>query len=289
VGQVSFPRFSREAGKEVGSRPLGAALRPVGRVALWAVLALLLIRGGAAILESPERAPAQLDRGGPDGPGRPAEALAVGFARAYLESPSPNDLRAYLAEGAHVGAGQRPASGAGVAQAEVVKSTKVGASRWLLTVSCDLRDARTLDLAVPIVRQEAGEVAALGAPSIVAVPAPAGADPERPRPIAGSAAVAIGELVSKFIPAYVSAGKASDLAYLVAPGSMVVPLGGGLEVASVGHASQLGGSEGPERDLAVAARLSDPQTGAVYPLTYRLRAVERSQRWYVAGVEGAIA
>ncbi|MBN9621780.1 MAG: hypothetical protein J0H06_02330, partial [Actinobacteria bacterium] len=166
---MSFPRFSREAGKEVDSRPLGAALRPVGRVALWAVLALLLIRGGAAILESPERTPAQLGRGGQPGPGQAAEALAVGFARAYLESPAPNDLRAYLADGAHLGAGHRPAAAGGVAQAEVVKSTKVGASRWVLTVSCDLRDARTLDLAVPIVRQEAGEVAALGAPSIVAV------------------------------------------------------------------------------------------------------------------------
>ncbi len=286
---MSFPRFSREAGKEVGSRPLGAALRPVGRVALWAVLALLLIRGGAAVLESPERAPAQLGQGGSEGPGQAAEALGVGFARAYLESPSPKDLRAYLAEGAHVGAGHRPGAGGEVAQAEVMRSAKVGKSRWVLTVSCDLRDARTLDLAVPIVRQEAGEVAALGAPSIVAVPAPAGADPERPRPIAGAGAGAIGELVSKFIPAYVSAGKASDLSYLVAPGSTVVPLGGGLEVASVGHAAQLNGSEGPERDLAVAASLRDPETGAIYPLTYRLLAVERAGRWYVAGVEGAVA
>jgi hypothetical protein len=70
---------------------------------------------------------------------------------------------------------------------------------------------------------------------------------------------------------------------------MVVPLGGGLEVASVGHASQLDGSEGPEHDLAVAARLRDPITGAVYPLTYRLRAVDRAGRWYIAGIEGAVA
>jgi hypothetical protein len=252
-------------------------------------LAVLLIRGGAAILESPERAPAQLDRGGPEGPGQAAEALAVGFARAYLDSPAPNDLRAYLAEGAHVGAGHRPGAGGGVAQAEVVKSTKVGASRWVLTVSCDLRDARTLDLAVPIVRQEAGEAAALGAPSIVAVPAPVGADPERPQPIAGSGAGAIGELISKFIPAYVSAGKASDLSYLIAPGATVVPLGGALEVVAVGDAKQLGAGEGGERELAVGVHLRDAATGAEYPLTYRLRTVERARRWYVAQVEGAVA
>ncbi|MBS1861123.1 MAG: conjugal transfer protein [Actinobacteria bacterium] len=281
--------FSREAGKEVGSRPLGATLRPVGRIALWAVLAILLIRGGAALLESPERSPAGVDAARPEGPGQPAEALAVGFARAYLEAPSPSDLRGYLAEGAHIGAGHRPGVGGGVAQAEVVKSTRIGAGRWVLTVSCDLRDARTLDLVVPIVRQEAGEAAALGAPSIVAVPAPAGVDPERPRPIAGSGSGAIGELISKFMPAYVSAGKTSELSYLLAPGATVVPLGGALKMASVGHPRQLGGGEAAERELTVGVSLRYPASGAVYPLTYRLRVVERARRWYVAAVEGAVA
>lgn len=286
---MSVRLFSRDAGKEVESRPLGAALRPVGRVALWAALAVLLIRGGAALLESPERSPAEVGRAQVPGPGEAAEALAVGFARAYLEAPDPADLRAYLADGAHLVAGHRPTAGGGVAQAEVVGSTRVGAGRWVLTVSCDLRDARTLDLAVPIVRQEAGEAAALGAPSIVAVPAPAGADPERPRPIAGSDAGAIGELVSKFIPAYVSAGKASELSYLVAPDATVVPLGGAVEVASTGSAQQLGEAEGTERELVVGVRLRDPATGAVYPLTYRLQAVERAGRWYVSAVEGAVS
>lgn len=268
---------------------MGAALRPVGRVALWAVLAVLLIRGGAAILESPEHIPAPVAGTEASGPGQPAEALAVGFARAYLESPAPDDLRAYLAEGAHLGAGHRPGAGGGVAQAEVVRSAPLGGGRWVLTVSCDLRDARTLYLAVPIVRRAAGEAAALGAPSIVAVPAPAGADPERPRPIAGPGAAAIGELVSKFIPAYVSGAKASELSYLLAPGATVVPLGGALEVASAGRAEQLGGGEGAGRDLIVGVRLRDPASGAVYPLDYRLAVVERARRWYVAAVEGAVA
>jgi hypothetical protein len=285
---VSPGDFSGRARKGVEARPTGAALRPVGRVALWAVLAVLLIRGGAAILESPERNPAQA-RTETSGPGQPAEALAVGFARAYLETPSPKDLRAYLAEGAHLGAGRGPHAGGEVAQAEVVRSAPLGAGRWLLTVSCDLRDARTLDLAVPIVRQESGEAAALGAPSIVAVPTPAGADPERPRPIAGPGAGAIGELVSKFIPAYVSAGRTSDLSYLLAPGATVVPLGGALEVASVGHARQLGGGEGAEREISVGAELRDPASAAIYPLTYRLQVVERARRWYVSAVEGAVS
>ncbi|MBS1885659.1 MAG: conjugal transfer protein [Actinobacteria bacterium] len=281
--------FSRRGRRGVEARPLGAALRPVGRVALWAVLVVLLIRGGAALLESPARGPAEVGRARSGGPGRAAEALAVGFARTYLESPSPDDLRAYLAEGAHLGAGRRPHPAGGVAQAEVVRGAPLGGGRWVLTVSCDLRDARTLDLAVPIVRQEAGEAAALGAPSIVAVPAPAGVDPERPRPIAGSGAGAIGELVSKFIPAYVSAGRTSELSYLLAPGATVVPLGGALDVASVGRSRQLGGGEGAVREITVGVSLRDPASGAVYPLTYRLRVAERARRWYVAAVEGAVA
>ncbi len=271
------------------ARPLGAALRPVGRVALWAVLAVLLVRGGAAILGSPQAQTAPVGHRVPAGAGQAADGLAVGFARAFLESSSTDDLSAYLAEGAHL-APMRPSGAAGqVAQAEVVRSEPLGGGRWVLTVSCDLRDARTLDLAVPIVRKGAGEPAVMGAPSIVAVPAPAGADPERPRPLAGPGAGAIGELVGKFLPAYVSAGRSADLSYLLAPGATVVPLGGALELVGAGHARQLGDSEGPARDLLVAARLGEPARGAVYALSYRLRVVERAGRWYVAAVEGAVA
>lgn len=281
--------FKSGRGKEVDARPLGAALRPVGRVALWAVLAVLLVRGAAAILQSPEARPASVGHRGPAGPGQAADGLAVGFARAFLEPSSTNDVAAYLAGGAHLAPG-RPSGAAGqVAQAEVVRSEPLGGGRWVLTVSCDLRDARTLDLAVPIVRKGAGEVAVMGAPSIVAVPAPAGADPERPRPLAGPGAGAIGELVAKFLPAYVGAGRTSDLSYLLAPGAKVVPLGGGLELVTVGHARQLDDSEGPERDLLVAARLGDPAGGATYALSYRLRVIERAGRWYVAAVEGSVS
>jgi hypothetical protein len=265
-------------------------LRPAGRAALWALLAVLLIRGGAAILAAPESEPEVSGSGPGVGPGQAADALAVTFARTYLESPTPGALAPFLVEGAHVEAGQGPSAAAGgVAQAEVVRGAPLGGGRWVLTVFCDLRDSRTLDLAVPIVRHGADEVAALGAPSIVAAPAPAGADPERPRPTAGPDAAAIDELVAKFIPAYLSAASARALSYLATPGAAVVPLGGTLELVSVGHVDQLGDGEGPRRDLVTAARLRDPAGGATYPVSYRLRVVRRSGRWYVATVEGAVA
>ncbi|MBS1891864.1 MAG: hypothetical protein JST59_11265, partial [Actinobacteria bacterium] len=173
-------------------------LASVGRVALWAAVALLLVRGAEGVLAPPaeEGAGASVSR---PGPGEAAEALAAGFARAWLEDPDPRSLSAYLAEGVHLGKGTTPSEPGQVAQADVVHGKNLGGGGWVLTVSCDLRDARTLYLAVPIVRSGAGEAAVLGAPSIVAVPATAGADPERPRPLVGPGAEEISELVAKFV------------------------------------------------------------------------------------------
>lgn len=280
--------FSRAARGE-GSRPLAEVLRPVGRLALWAALAVLLIRGAAATLAAPSSSKSETGgRSADAGPGQAAEAFAAGFARTFLEAPTPEALAPYLAEGTHVPAGQAPSAEGLVDQADVVGSARLGGGRWVLTVSCDLRDSRVLDVAVPIVRQEAGGVAALGAPSIVAVPAAAGADTERPRPVAGAEGAAIEELVAKFLPEYVSAAATRELAYVLAPGASVVPLGGSVEYVSTGDVEQLGDGEGPRRDLIVGARLGDTG-GAIYPASYRLRVVRRSGRWYVAGVEGAIS
>ncbi|HEY0280963.1 MAG TPA: conjugal transfer protein [Solirubrobacterales bacterium] len=247
----------------------------------------MLLRGAVALLEPPDRAEVKVATAGTDDA---VSATADRFARLYLEDPDPKALRPYLAPGAVIGAGRPPsAEGAAVAQAEIVDSTFLSDGRVVVTVSCELRDSRTLYLTVPIVRQGPGEAAVLGAPSIVAMPAPVGADPESPRPVAGAEADAIGELVAKFIPAYLSSETSKELAYLVTPEAEVVPLGGQLELVSVGKVDQLGDGEGPRRDLLVAARVEDPVGGATYPVAYRLGAVRRGGRWYVSTVEGAVA
>jgi hypothetical protein len=237
-------------------------LRAVGRVAIWVLVGVLLVRGLGAVLSprgvsTPTAPVATTDQA--------SSAFAVRFARTYLADP-------------------------GVAQAEVAATQQLGGGREILTVACELRDARTLYLAVPISRSAAGEVAVLGAPWMVAAPSEAGVALERPRPIAGSDAVAIGALVEKFIPAYVSARSPGDLSYLLAPGAAVVPLAGSLELLGVpGTARQLGDGEGgPRRTVVVACRLRDSASGAVYRLAYRLALIRRN-RWYVEGVEGALS
>lgn len=259
-------------------------LRGFGRVAIWTVLGLLLLRGivAAPAGQAPVAAAPGLATD------QASAVFAARFARAYLEEPAAGALTPYLAEGAKLGTGRPPQGGELVAQAEVTEANELGGGRAVLTVACELRDSRTLYLAVPIVRSKAGEVAALGAPSIVAAPAAAGADPERPQPLAGSDAGAIQALVEKFLPAYVEASEPSDLAYFVAPGAVVQPLGDGLDFAALSGVTQLGSGEGPRREVLAAARLTDSASGATYPVVYRLELVEGA-RWYVRGVGGALA
>lgn len=268
---------------------MSSLLRTAGRVTLWAAVGVLLLNGLGAILSPPR------ESSSPTGAGHTATdtasaAFAVRFARAYLSDPSPRALRPLLAEGARIGHGRSPAgSGSLVAQAEVSAIRKLGGGRAVLTVACELRDARTLYLAVPISRSRAGEVAAQGAPWVVAAPDTAGVAAERPRPIAGPDAGAIEALARRFVAAYVTARSAGRLSYLLAPGARIAPLGGALELlARPGAASQLGEGEGRRRRVVVPVRLGDPASGAVYRLAYRLAVVKRD-RWYVRSVEGALS
>lgn len=280
---------------EVGNRKarpadfnVRALLRSVGRVAIWIVLALLLVRGVGAVLAQPQASAPGGVAGTVDD--QASSALAVRFARTYIEDPSLQALAPFLAEGARVGGGRQAEDvGSGVAQAEVSATQELGGGREVRTVACELRDGRTVYLAVPISRSGAGEVAVSGAPWVVAAPSTAGVAAERPRPIAGTDAAAIRSLVEKFIPAYLSARSAGDLSYLLAPSASVVPLAGSLELLGVaGAVSQLGEGEGARRTVVVACRLRDPGSRAVYRLAYRLDVVKRN-RWYVKSVEGGLS
>ncbi|HET9154275.1 MAG TPA: conjugal transfer protein [Solirubrobacterales bacterium] len=246
---------------------------------------LLLIRGVAA--EPSGAPPAAAKSSVAVDPA--TSAFAVRFARIYLADPSGAALEPFLAEGARVGTGTPSKEETGdVAQAEVSGVEDLGGGRAVLTVACELRDARTLYLAVPIVRSKAGEVAALGAPSIVAAPGAAGVDSgEQPQAVAGPDAAAIQGLVAKFLPTYLAAGDPGSLSYFLAPGAAVQPLGGAIGFRAITGVTQLGSGEGPIRSVLAAARASDPASGAVYPVAYRLELVKRGGHWYVEAVEGA--
>lgn len=282
--------MSGEVGKrfEASRRSAGSALHPLGRVAIWTVIALLLVRGLGAVL-----APEGVSRSAParsEGVDPASASLAVRFARAYLTNPAPRELTPFLAEDARVGSGRSALAGdAALIQTEVAATQELGGGRAVLTVACDLRDGRSLYLAVPISRSRAGGVAVSGTPWVVAGPSTAGVEGERPRPLAGEDAGAIRALAAKFLPAYLAARSARDLSYLLAPGASVAPLAGTLEpLGSGGSVAQLGDGEGARRTVLVSGRFRDPESGAVYRLAYRLELVRRN-RWYVRSVEGALS
>lgn len=279
--------FSTHKRREGDSRSLGSVLRAAGRVALWVLVGVLLVRGLAGVLVEPKQGESSA-ASQPDSASPGTTAFAVRFARAYLADASPEALAPFLAPG--ISAPPLPGGGAGaqVEQAEVASIRDLGGDQAVVTVACELADARTLYLAVPIVREDAAEVAALGVPAVVAGPAGVGAGVDPPRPIAGTDAEALVELVRRFLPVYLSAASADDLSYLLAPGATVTPPKAGLELVAVTSVKQVGSGEGPRRTVIADAQARDTATGAILPVSYRLRVAERD-RWYVEQVEGALS
>ena len=271
----------------VQRRTLGAALRSVGRVALWTLVALLLAKGGAAVLGGPSK---QVAGAPPSAAADPAtSSFSVRFARTYLSGASARELTPLLAPGVSEQA-TPGAIGADVPveQVEVADVRDLGAGRAIVTVACELGGARTLYLAVPIVRERAGEVAALGAPAVVAGPAGVARSATRPQPLVGPPASAIADLARRFLPAYLSASEPGDLSYLLAPGARVTPLGGALRLLALGAVEQEGDGEGARRTVIATARVREASGGATLRLAYRIEVVRRG-RWYVDGVEGALS
>jgi hypothetical protein len=241
-------------------------LRRIGRVALWALVALLLIRGTESVL-SPAPEPPYVPAGAKGSPlGQASSAFAVRFARAYLAEPSLRNLSDRFGEGVTPNGGS-PTVGREVAQAEVTQTQRLGGRRAIVTVACELLGGRVLYLAVPIVRDSAGEVAALGA-------------------LSGADAGAIGQLVDRFLAAYVSTSEPADLSYYVAPGMSVAPIGE-LRLVGTPNVRESQDEGGPDRTVIASVRARDEASDVTYFLSYRLELVRR-ERWYVSAVEGAL-
>ena len=275
---------STKRGGEDG-RTVGGVLRAAGRVALWGLVALLLLEGVSGVLSSPAPERASVDRAEASDPA--TSAFAVRFARAYLSGASPQELSPLVVSGVDVPGFS--GEGVGVEQAEVAGVDDLGAGEAIVTVAAELDDARILYLAVPIVRASAGEVAAQGVPALVAGPAGVGEAVEPPQPLAGPDAGEIADLARRFLPVYHSAPSTQELSYLLAPGVVVTPPGGGLEVTDVPSVKQLGSGEGPRRTVVAQARVRDSLSASSFGLAYRLEVTRNEGRWYVARVEGALS
>jgi hypothetical protein len=257
-------------------------LRTVGRVAFWALVALIFIRGIATIAAEPrDRAPAPVSTREPF-PTQEARALAVRFARAYLTGSS-GQLRRFLAESMPRDLVVDIPRGSAVATIGVAAETALSSDRALITVACELGDRGTARyLSVPVARDATGGLAVYAPPAFVAGPRPARVRTEDPAPLTGAEATAIRTLVERFLATYVSGG---DLAYLITPGARIDPLAPGLRLADIDVIGQTRAT-GPRRTLLVEATLKNAAAGTRYGVAYRLELVRR-ERWYVARISGA--
>ncbi len=259
---------------------VGPRLRAVGRVALWALVALLFLRGIGAVIAPPDETnPAASQAADRQVEDRVA-AFAVYFARSYFADP-----RGVVRQGHPTSSADSTGSGPGVAQAEVVDAKPAASGVSVVTVACELTTGQVKNLAIPI-RDEAGQVTVLGAPYLVAGPSSPVFEPERGAPLSGPDAEEISKLVTRFLGAYASTSRPADLVYFVAPGSEVTPVSG-FTLIGEPDLAQLDDEE-TTRTVAARVRFEDQATGTTYPLRYRLELVKR-KRWFVVDVQGVLS
>jgi hypothetical protein len=265
-------------------------------VALWALVALLLVRGAAGVLasESPSRAVSAKRIGTAPAvwPDEEARAFAAGFARAYL-SYSPwhpvrylHGLERFMAPELAAAAVPRFAGQGSeqlVMQAVIARVARVDDDRALITVAVGLAgDPGQRYLAVPVARDQHGGLAIDDLPAFVASPPPATLPAPDAEPLPGAERPEVSDVLARFFRAFL-AGDNAGLRYLVATGERVRALSSPLALAGVDSVSALPSGAAARRVLLVAVRARDAASGAVYRLRYRVGLV-RSDRWYVASV-----
>ncbi|MEX1142882.1 MAG: conjugal transfer protein [Thermoleophilaceae bacterium] len=286
-------RLGSGAGRTGSSR---SVLRGVGRGVLWAAVVLVLARGVGAIVAGPAadgvRGDARSDVAG--FPDAEARAFAVRFVRAYLDLPAGGGeahgraVASFLADGLSDRAAiivPRRSPGARVAWATVAREASLGDSRALLTVAALMADGRTRYVTVPVARDDRGGLAVYGLPSFAAPPPRGALSAPAPASLSGPAAVAIGDLVERFLREYVAGADRAELAYLLLPGAELASLPPGLRIVGVDALEQAASTTSRRRSVLASVRVRESSTGAVYPLGYRLD-LARRDRWYVAAVAG---
>lgn len=281
--------------RAVRRRRSGNGLASVGRVALWAFVGLVLVRGLGTILGGSDGA----DRGSLSAaqesrfPDDEARAFALRFTHAFLGGTSqrPDRYRravaSFFAEDVRdQTAALLPSRGPGakVAWATVARESALGRFRALITVAA-ASDGVVRYLSVPIARDRAGGLVVTDLPALSAPPPLGAVDVPEPVTLPDAQARPITDLVTRFLTAYVGGGDRAALGYFVAPGTRLVQMAAGLDVVAV---EQVARDPQPVGDgLAVVAlvRSRDRASGAEFVLRYRL-AVIRRERWYVRAVAG---
>jgi hypothetical protein len=277
----------------------GELLGRLGRLALWAAVAVVLVRGVGDILASPSSTPTVRahQRTGDAWPDDAARAFAVEFATAYLHHSPQDDPGEHARRIA--GFGPTPLAselapqfdpglpGQAARSATVAASTTLDARHALVTVAATVTTPdglTTRHLTVPVARDAAGGLAVYDLPSFTAAPPRTSAGPTDGEPLIGDERAEIKHVVGRFTRAYLD-GDTGGLSYLVPPGTRIAAAAGRFELVELGSITSLGAPAGGERLVLVRVQARDSLSRALYALRYRLALVRRD-RWYVAGING---
>jgi hypothetical protein len=275
----------------------GELLARFGRAVLWLLVAVLLIRGladvlepreSAAVVAAPKAAPAAW-------PDDDAKAFAAEFSRAYLTfSPKDPDasaeaIQAFAAPDLATTIAPEfgdDADAQAVSSATVARTVALDDRRALVTVAVTVEGAETPTyLTVPVSRDAAGGLVVSGLPSFAAAPGRAAPDEPSTDPLPSRERAEIEPVVSRFLQSYL-AGDASALEYLVPAGTRIPAPAAGHELVGVASLSLATPATGRERLVLASVRAREAASGAVFSLQYRLNLV-REDRWYVAAVNTA--
>ena len=188
-----------------------------GRIALWMALAVVLVRGLAAILSSgptSQRAAASTSAGA--WPDDAARAFAVEFASVYLEHADGHDPAAAAQAMARFASGDLADALAprlnGRGPRQTIGSVAVAAverldrEHALITVAASITGAalRTLRLTVPVARGADRGLAVYDLPSLAPDPPRATVDAADTEPLAGAERDAISDVLARFFRGYLA-------------------------------------------------------------------------------------
>jgi hypothetical protein len=286
-------RESADAKRPTATR--ASALKLAGRVVLWGILLLVLVRGAGDVLGGRQRdsvatTPVAAASSWPDDEAR---AFAADFARSYLTyAPDHPEyhalaLRPFLASELQESAGlEIPESGPTqtVEQVTVARAEPIDGQRALVTVAATVanRTVTTRYLTVPVARDQRGGLTVYDYPSFAAPPARADVEPEETERLDERDQREIEDVLGRFFAAYL-AGRAQDLPYFLPTGVSLGALGQRYELGELLSATQVGDAHGRRRTVLATLRARDAETNAVHVLRYRV-GLERRDRWYVAAV-----
>ncbi len=286
---------SRPSARGVGATP-AHVLRTGGRVALWCLVALLLLRGAADVMAGPQPAPVVREARAvvASWPDDGARAFALGFTRAYLTF-SPKRPDSYSREVARFASPElisslvpvfaERESPQVVLDATVARVAPIDDAHALVTVAATISAGKvsTRFVTVPVARGARGGLVVFDLPSFSPPPALGQAAAPELEPLTGSERAGIEAVLSRFFRAFLS-GDAEQLEYLVPADGRIGALSEPHELVAVSSVAQLGGTGGSARTVLATVRARDLGTGVVYALRYRLRLVLKD-RWYVAAVD----